>query len=944
MDAPLAGGSRRSSRSRVALIVALWITTVVLALGASQVPLNAQRAVPGLDGPFAQEPNGVPATPFAIIPADVRTTADIVAEQRALDATGAPRGPRAMPKFETGRRDRPQNVESPDVSSWPPGSGGARVSVPHVLTPGVTIEGPTLTDTRSFPPDTMGDVGPTQYFIALNGVMRVYNKTTGILEPGLSFDPDTFFSTTVRNASGTTDPRIRYDRLSGRWFIVYITIAIPNRLVLAVSNSSTITLSTSWTFFFIANTVTNGTGQPCLADYETLGLDNSALYMGVSQFCGATLTSARFFTTSGFVANKASLLAGSGTVTLFSPLLTGGSGPESPQGADNTDPSSTTGYFVGADAYSFGKLSIIRIANPGGTASATKVDLTVPTTSFPLNAPHSGGTKTLDAIDDRLMNAVVRNGRLYTAHAIGVNSTGSASGATRDGVRWYELDSITTTPTVRQSGTIFDSAASSPLYFWLPSINVNSVGDAVVGYSASSTAVFAGAAASHRRATDTLGTMQASTTLVSGSASYNPPNDTENAYYRWGDYSMVSVDPSDDVTFWTAQMYGRSTNIYGTRALRLTVSSVVLTPPTAANDAFSTPFNTLLTVAAPGVLANDSANGGGALAAALVSSVSHGALVLNADGSLSYAPTTGYSGSDGFTYRVSNANGVSAPATVSLTVQAAPTVALPPTGLFASSIVGNALTLRWTPPAAGLTPTGYILEGGNAPGEVLASIPTGSTDPTFTFAAPTGSFFVRMHTASGANRSAPSNEIRVHVNVPVAPSAPSNLLGLVNGSSLALSWRNTFGGGAATDLILEVSGASPTSIPLGLSDSFGSAGVPAGTYTLSLRATNAAGVSPSSNAVTLTFPGACTGVPQAPASFLVTKAGNVLTIVWDSPADGPAPTGYVLSVSGSFVGSFPTSGRTLAGGVAPGSYTLSVLANNACGNGPATAPQIVTVP
>ncbi len=201
-----------------------------------------------------------------------------------------------------------------------------------------------------------------------------------------------------------------------------------------------------------------------------------------------------------------------------------------------------------------------------------------------------------------------------------------------------------------------------------------------------------------------------------------------------------------------------------------------------------------------------------------------------------------------------------------------PPIAQPPTGLYAESINGNVVTLRWTPPAFGLAPDNFILEGGVNPGEVLASIPTGSTAPTYTFVAPTGAFHVRMHTASGASKSAASNEIRIFVNVPQPPSAPSSLLGMVNGNFIALAWKNTFAGGAPANVVLDVSGALTTTIPLGLADAFTFAGVPAGTYTLSLRALNGAGVSPSSNPITLTFPGACSGVPQAPSNLLAYRA------------------------------------------------------------------------
>jgi len=273
---------------------------------------------------------------------------------------------------------------------------------------------------------------------------------------------------------------------------------------------------------------------------------------------------------------------------------------------------------------------------------------------------------------------------------------------------------------------------------------------------------------------------------------------------------------------------------------------------------------------------------------------------------------------------------------------AAPTTAQPPTGLYAESIAGNVVTLRWTPPAFGLTPDNYVLEGGVNPGAVLASIPTGSAAPTYTFVAPTGAFHVRMHTASGASRSAASNEIRIFVNVPQPPSAPANLLGMVNGNAVALAWKNTFAGGAPANVVLDVTGSLSTTIPLGLANGFSFAGVPPGTYTLSVRALNGAGASPSSNAVTLTFPGACSGVPQAPSNLLAHRVGSTIFVSWDPAAAGPAPTAFILNVSGSFVGSFGTTGRALSGVVAPGSYTFNVVAQNPCGNGPATAPVTVT--
>ena len=267
-----------------------------------------------------------------------------------------------------------------------------------------------------------------------------------------------------------------------------------------------------------------------------------------------------------------------------------------------------------------------------------------------------------------------------------------------------------------------------------------------------------------------------------------------------------------------------------------------------------------------------------------------------------------------------------------------------PTGLVAQSVVGNIVTLRWTIPSLGPVPTDFLLEGGLNPGEVLASLLTGSAAPTFSFAAPAGSFFVRMHALSGGLRSAASNEIRIHVNVPVAPSAPANLLALVDGSTLALAWTNTYAGGAPMALVLDVTGATTASVPMGLADSFSFAGVPAGTYTLSLRALNGVGASPSSNAVTVTFPGPCSGPPEVPTAVVAYGVGPTVFIDWAPGASGPAPTAYVLNVTGLVVGAFATSTRTLSGTVGPGSYTLSVYAANACGASASSPPQTVVVP
>ena len=92
--------------------------------------------------------------------------------------------------------------------------------------------------------------------------------------------------------------------------------------------------------------------------------------------------------------------------------------------------------------------------------------------------------------------------------------------------------------------------------------------------------------------------------------------------------------------------------------------------PVAVADSYSTPKNTTLIVAGPGVLANDTDADGDSLTAAVVTSVSHGTLTLSSDGGFSYVPTAAYVGPDSFTYQANDGTANSNTATVNLTVTA----------------------------------------------------------------------------------------------------------------------------------------------------------------------------------------------------------------------------------------------------------------------------------
>ena len=90
--------------------------------------------------------------------------------------------------------------------------------------------------------------------------------------------------------------------------------------------------------------------------------------------------------------------------------------------------------------------------------------------------------------------------------------------------------------------------------------------------------------------------------------------------------------------------------------------------PVAIDDSYSTAEDSILTIAAPGVLSNDTDADGDALTAIQVSGASNGLVVFNSNGSFVYTPNANFNGSDSFTYKVNDGKADSPIATVHFTV------------------------------------------------------------------------------------------------------------------------------------------------------------------------------------------------------------------------------------------------------------------------------------
>jgi hypothetical protein len=504
----------------------------------------------------------------------------------------------ALPKLIAHLRRAP-NPDSP--ATTPDVALGAAIATSPKLALGSSFTGATLNEESNdngfffVPPDSMGAVGPTQFLVAVNGKVKVFSKTgtLGALNTSL----DAFFGSVLSSppAGGSvesSDPHVRYDALSGRWFVTAIDASFnssgnllgSNRFMIAVSNGSTITNASDWTFFQFqqdAVTTTGDTGD--FADFDTVGVDANALYMGANMFTSSYVNS------SVFVIRKSSLTGGGPiVVTAFRDVNSGSpnfDGAYTPQGVDNDDPAATSGYFVGIDGGSFGVVDVLRVGTPGGTPTLSgNLAVTVPTDSFSIPVPAIGSTRPLDEGDSRLTSSSIRNGKLYTVEVIGVNSAGTATNSgDRDASRWYELTNLATTPTLNRSGTVFDSSATKKSY-WMPSIAVSPQGHAVMGMSVSASTLRPnGAFASMLSGTSAFSTP---TTYTSASADYNVDLGDGDPTYRWGDYSHTSVDPCDGQTFWTIQEYVDATNSWGVK-----VGKILAPPPATPASTSPTSVN-----------------------------------------------------------------------------------------------------------------------------------------------------------------------------------------------------------------------------------------------------------------------------------------------------------------------------------------------------------------
>jgi hypothetical protein len=449
---------------------------------------------------------------------------------------------------------------------------------------GQNFAGPSSNDSPYVPPDTDGAVGATYFASMVNGRFKVYQKasphtvTTNIGDDTFWLNANSSLAGVVN--TGVSDPRIIYDPLSDRWFASEITInntgAVGNSVLIARSDTND--PNGTWK---AAGFIPNGS---LFADYDTLGVDANAIYIGTDNFPssgGATSITVVTVPKAQFL-NNADVSLRKVVTQPFNQSNFGWT----PQPVTNFNASPTHGSIIGV--------------NVDGTASPSHVFRTTitwssgnpgnptfnPVTTFnpqatylpdPAGPVQPDGVTALDPIDDRFGAVTYQVGDLiYAVHIISVNSAGVGSNyntnTTTDGVRLTIFSDA-------QNSIVGEATWFNTSFNYLdPSICANAAGDFVIGFTRVGPSSPSGRAGSYAvpgridPANPAGGiTLGSELQLKAGLTDSYQIQGLGNQQ-RWGDFSATNIDPSNQTSFWTMQEYAAGTNSWGTQITQVFVS------------------------------------------------------------------------------------------------------------------------------------------------------------------------------------------------------------------------------------------------------------------------------------------------------------------------------------------------------------------------------------
>ncbi len=440
-----------------------------------------------------------------------------------------------------------------------------------------------------FPPDTQGDIGfdpatGKKYYI--QWVNLHYAMWDVTVTPTLIAGPDagnTLWQGFGGDCENTNDgdPITVFDPIAHRWLMSQFAVSGPYYQCIAISASA----DPTGAWYRYAFEWKDGNDIPTFNDYGKWGVWPDGYYFTANQFDsepdeGALSAQALapdqvavFYKGAGAaVFERDRMLKGQSARMIYFDLnaidpTLGGMLPTDldglylpPAGASNyfaeVDDSALSGVSVTTDSLRLWKFHTdwITPANSTfGINGAANYTLTVNAfKSLPCVAagtlciPQQGTSTELDGVADRLMYRLTY--RNFGDHeTLLVNHTVWADGADRAGVRWYEVRSPGSSPSIYQQGTF---APADGLYRWMGSLAMDHNGDIALGYSVGSSTLYPSIRVTGRLVSDTLGQLpQGEAAIITGTGNQI------GSLGRWGDYSTMSIDPSDDCTFWYTQEY-----------------------------------------------------------------------------------------------------------------------------------------------------------------------------------------------------------------------------------------------------------------------------------------------------------------------------------------------------------------------------------------------------
>jgi hypothetical protein len=402
----------------------------------------------------------------------------------------------------------------------------------------------------SAPPDPNAAVGPNHIVETVNTDLAVFNKSgTAVYGPvPINTLWSGFGGGCQTNDDG--DATVSYDRIADRWVIQQFSVStIPYLECIAVSKTGDPTGAYNrYSFQYLD-----------FPDYPKLAVWPDAYYVTYNLFAGGS----SFNGGEVCALDRARMLVGAAATqqcfnvgTSFGGLL-----PSELDGA-SLPPTGSPDYVVAlgasANQLAYWKFHVdwttpanTTLTGPATLATAAYSEACAGGTCI----PQSGTSQKLDSLADRLMYRLAyRN--LGDHESLVVNHSVVAGSST--GVRWYELR-----PDASHNLSIFQQGTYAPdsSFRWMGSIAQDQAGDMGLGFSVSSSSIHPEIHYTGRLAGDAAGLMtQGEGTIINGGGSQSG-----SGLSRWGDYSSMSIDPSDDCTFFYTQEYIPSNGAFNWR-------------------------------------------------------------------------------------------------------------------------------------------------------------------------------------------------------------------------------------------------------------------------------------------------------------------------------------------------------------------------------------------